>query len=78
MYESEINWSPMVMDLPLPFQLTLVLVLFGQGVLHLLEPIVVHLSGIDMRAGQGRAEELSKGHRQIRGAVRILGVVKRH
>ncbi len=44
-----------IVDLALPFQLVLVLVLLGQGVLHLLEAVVVQTRRVHVTPGQSRA-----------------------
>ena len=64
-----------VMNLPLAFELLLVLVLLGERVLHLLEAHVVHAGGIDVAADQPGSEATSQrdGHLDRRiGMVRVV------
>ena len=64
-----------VVDLPLAFQLDLVDVLLGQGVLHLPEAIVVQLRRVDMAADQlrrvGLPQRQAAGDRAV-GVVRVV------
>jgi hypothetical protein len=61
-----------VVDLALPFELHLVDVFLGQGVLHLPEAIVVQLGGVDMAADQFRGERLAQRERAGNGAVGMV------
>ena len=64
-----------VMDLPLPFQFSFVLILLGQRILHLLEAIVMHLRGIHMAADQCGAKRLGPRNPDIDTPIRVLGVI---
>ena len=58
--ELEAHRDEAVVDLPLAFELHLVDVLLGQGVLHLPEAIVVQLGCVDVAADQFRRERLAQ------------------
>src|SRR5436190_23605375 len=50
----------------------------SERVLHLLEPVVVQPRGVDVGAGQPRAERLAQLHREVDRAVAVLRVVHRY
>jgi hypothetical protein len=64
-----------VVDLALALQLHLVLVLLGEGVLHLLEAVVVESGRVDMAAHDLRPGGLGQPDRHIGGGSRVIGVV---
>jgi hypothetical protein len=61
-----------VVDLPLAFQLYLVDVFLGQGVLHLPEAIVVEFCRVDMAADELRVKRLAHGQGAGDGAVGMV------
>src|SRR4029453_2042046 len=67
-----------VMDLPLALELVLVLVLLGQGVLHLPEPVVVEPRRVHVHARESSAERPAHLDRQVDRAVRAVRVVHRY
>ena len=66
-----------VVDPALPEQLGLVLVLLGEGVLHLLEPEVVHPRRVGVHPDAAGPPGRRQLDRQPRRRVRMLGVVQR-
>ena len=66
-----------VVDPALALQLGLVLVLLGEGVLHLLEAVVVQPGGVDVGADNLGPARLGQPDRHLRGGDRVIGVVER-
>ena len=66
------------MDLALPFEFLLVLVLLGKGVLHLLEADVVHPGGIDMAADQPGSGAASQGDGHLDRGIGMVRVIEGH
>src|SRR5262249_18047652 len=67
-----------VVNLPLALELGLVLVLLGERVLHLLEPVVVQPRGVHMDAGESGAARPAELDRHVDRAVRVIRVVNRN
>jgi len=67
-----------VVDLPLALELVLVLVLLGQRVLHLLEPVVMQPRRVHVHAREPGAARPAQLDRQLDRAVRAVRVVYRY
>src|SRR5262245_64230632 len=67
-----------VVDLALALELGLVLVLLGERILHLLEPVVVQPGGVHMDARESGAARPAELDRHVDRAVRVIRVVNRN
>ena len=67
-----------IVDLALALEFLLVLVLLGQGVLHLLEAHVVHSRCIDVTPGEAGLKGLSQPDADVDGRVGMVGVINWH
>ena len=76
--ELEAHRDERVVDLPLPLELGLVLVLLRQRVLHLLEPVVVQPRRVHVDAGELRPARPAHLDRQVDRPVGVVRVVHRN
>ena len=67
-----------VVDLTLMLEFFLLEIFLGQRILHLLEPVLVHLGGIDMNADQLGIKGLAQFDGQIDGALGVIRIVDGH